>query len=119
MDESRKRPYAFLLSAALVHLKWDLVGFWTGLSLWRPWRLLRESHRVRRAAHRAVAFHNLAIFLTQDLRGFSEEEFWAEIEDFDKRFPDDGVDYRGMFDRKLAGEEVIVIKPTGQKIGPR
>jgi hypothetical protein len=113
MDESRKQTYSFLLSAALLHVKWDLVASWTGLSLWRPWRLLRESHRVRRAAHRAVAFHNLAIFLTHDLAGFSEEMFWREIEAFNKRFPDDWADYRGMFDRKLAGEEVFIIKPKG------
>jgi hypothetical protein len=111
MDENRKQAYSFLLSAALLHLKWDLVAFWTGLSLWRPWRLLYESRRIRRAAHRAVAFHNLAIFVTYDFSGFREDMFWKEIEEFRKRFPNDWADYRKMFDRKLAGEEVIVIKP--------
>jgi hypothetical protein len=111
MEEKRKQAYSFLLSAALLHLKWDTAPFWRGLSLWRPWRLRQESYRVRRATTRARAFHNLAIFLTHDLAGFSEEFFWGEISEFREQFPDDRTDYRTMFDRKLAGEEVFVIKP--------
>jgi hypothetical protein len=113
MDNNRKQAYAFLLSAALLHLKWDLVGFLPGLNLWQPWRLLRQSHSIRRAANRAVAFHNLAILLAQDLDGFDEEYFWKEIEEFRRRFPQDWANYRSMFERKLAGEEVYVIKPGG------
>ena len=107
MDESRKQAYSFLLSAALLHLKWELGNL--DLSVWRPWRLLRDAHRVRRAGRRAVAFHNLAIFLTFNLNGFDEEWFWKDIEELSRRFPDDWPDYRGMFDRKLAGEDVSVL----------
>lgn len=57
------------------------------------------SSQVRRAAHRAIAFHNLAISLTDDLAGFQDEVFWTEIERFRKRYPGDWVDYRRMFDR--------------------
>jgi hypothetical protein len=113
MEANRKQAYAFLLSAALLHLKWDLAAFWRGLD-WRPWRLLQESRRIRKAAHRACAFHNLAIFLTWDMHGFSEDLFWRDIERFMQNFPgQDWTNYRRMFDRKLAGEEVFIIKPGG------
>lgn len=110
--ESRRGAYSFL-SAAMLHLKWDLAGFWAGLSLSRPWRLLGESRQVRRAAHRAVAFHNLAISLTHDLDGFEEGGFWAGIEAFQRRHPDDWANYRRMFERKIAGETVPVVMPGG------
>lgn len=114
MEAARKDAYAFLLSAALLHLKWDLVRFWHGLGWWPPWQLPGNLRRIKMAAHRAVAFHNLAIFLTLDMNGFSEDTFWREIEGFSRRFPEAGwANYRTMFERKLAGEEVFVIKPGG------
>lgn len=121
MDENRKKAYLFLLCAALMHLKWDLVGFWQGLSLWRPWRLVRDSHFVRRAACRAIAFHNLAFFLSCELAGFSEEMFWNDIEEFSNKFPRDFADYRDVFDRKIAGEPTSVTTlpfSVGQAPGP-
>jgi hypothetical protein len=110
MDERRKQAYAFLLSAALLHMRYDLAAFWSGLSIFHPWRLFHESNQVRRASHRAFAFHNLAIILTHDLANFDEERFWNDIEQFKMRFPEDWADYRAMFDRKLAGEEVLVLE---------
>jgi hypothetical protein len=35
-----------------------------------------------------------------------------DVDEFKKSFPEDWSDYRGMFNRKLAGEEVFV-KPAG------
>jgi hypothetical protein len=114
MDENRKNAYAFLLCAAFLHLKWDLVNFWSGLKWWPLWRIPQYSRQVRKAAGRAIAFHNLAIFLTLEMNRFSEDRFWGEIEQFLRRFPEeDWTNYRGMFERRLAGEEVFVIKPGG------
>ena len=73
MDEARTRAYRMLLAQGLLHLKWDLARFYDGLSLTRPWQLLRESRSVRTAAFRAFAFHNLAISAAADFVGFSEE----------------------------------------------
>jgi hypothetical protein len=114
MEDNRRAAYAFLLSAALLHLKWDLVNFGPGLRWWPPWHLPRHSRRIRRAAHRAIAFHNLAIFLAHGMDHFREDRFWRDVEAFRLRFPEeDWADYRGMFERKLAGEDVFVIKPGG------
>jgi hypothetical protein len=114
MEGTRKEAYSFLLSAAMLHLKWDLGRFWDGPSWWPPWRLIQHSWQTKKAAHRAVACHNLAIFLTQEMDGFCEDTFWREIESFLHQFPEEGwSDYRRMFERKLAGEEVIVVKPGG------
>jgi hypothetical protein len=112
MAERRKEAYAFLLSAGLLHLKWELADFRKGLNFWRPWRLLRQSRQIRRAAHRAIAFHNLASFMTWGLAGFSEVRFWKEIEAFRQRFPDDQADYQEMFERKLSGEEISIARPN-------
>jgi hypothetical protein len=114
MEAARKEAYAFLLSAAMLHLKWDLVRFWHGLGWWTPWRLPEDLRRIRMAAHRAVAFHNLAVFLTLDMEKFNEDTFWREIEEFSLRFPEaELANYRGMFEKKLAGQNVLVIKPGG------
>ena len=109
MEENRTKAYSFLLSAAMLDLKWDLVQFWNGLSLWRPWRLLRQSRHVQRAAHRAVAFHNLAFFVAHDFDGFREELFWMDIAKFKSRFPEQYRDYERAFERKLLGEELFLV----------
>jgi hypothetical protein len=114
MDSVKKEAYAFLLSTAMLHLKWELVGSLNGLNWWPPWRLPEETRKIKRSAYRAVVFHNLAISLTHDMNGFNEETFWREIDEFLQRFPEAGwTNYRGMFERKLAGEDVMVIKPGG------
>jgi hypothetical protein len=114
METVTKGAYAFLLSAATLHLKWDLVRFWGGFIWWPPWRLPGHLRAIKRAAHRAVTFHNLAVFLTLEMNGFNEERFWREIDEFVRRFPEEeSANYRGMFERRLAGDEVWVIKPGG------
>ena len=112
MDSNRQQAYAFLLNAALLHLKWDLTNFWKGMD-WRPWRFIEQSRRVKRAARRAIAFHNLATFMAHGMEAFEEDRFWREIQDFTEQFPEDSAKYRRMFDRKLAGEEVMIIRPGG------
>ena len=82
--------------------------------LWIPWRLWAGLRNARRAACRAVAFHNLAIFATQDFQGFSEERFWDDVERFLRDFPEaDWCNYRGMFEASLRGETLHVIEPGG------
>ena len=113
MDEARVRAYRFLLAQGLLHLKWDLARFYGGLSLARPWRLLRESRAVRTAAFRAFAFHNLAICAASDFARFSEELFWRDIDSFRRDCPDALCPYREVFERCLRGEPVCVIAPGG------
>jgi hypothetical protein len=49
------------------------------------------------------------MFLTWDMRGFDEERFWRDIEEFQRDCPDAGnADYRRLFEQVLAGEEVNV-----------
>jgi hypothetical protein len=110
MEDVRKQAYWFLLCAAMLHLKWDLASFGAGSS---PWRLIIGTRQVRKAARRAVAFHNLAIFASLDFAGFREDPFWQEIDAFQARYPNDPADYRRMFERKLAGQEVFITKPGG------
>ena len=112
MEPARERAYRAILSAALLHIKWDLACLFGGFS-WLPWRLRRQMRACPRAACRAVAFHNLAIFATLEFRGFAEERFWRDVERFLQRYPESRwSDYRGMFELP-AGEEVHVIAPGG------
>jgi hypothetical protein len=113
MDATREQAYRLLLSAGLLHVKWDLACLYGGFS-WLPWQFLHQARSARRAAHRAATFHNLAIFAAQDFRGFSEDWFWGEVERFSRDFPESGwSNYRGMFEAALRGEEVHVIQPGG------
>jgi hypothetical protein len=117
MDEARVRSYRVLLAQGLLHLKWDLARFYGGLSLSRPWQLLRESRAVRTAAFRAFAFHNLAIFAASDFAGFSEEKFWADIDKFHRDCPDALCPYREVFERCLRAEPVDIVAPGGVSQG--
>lgn len=113
METNREQAYRFLLSAGLLHVKWDLACLYGGFS-WLPWRFSHEARSARRAAHRAATFHNLAIFAAQGFRGFSEEMFWHEVERFSHDFPEsDWSNYRGMFEALLRGEPVYIIQPGG------
>jgi hypothetical protein len=113
MEQEREKAYRFVLAAGLLHLKWDLACLYGDFSWLNPFRMWRELHSAKRAAYRAAAFHNLAIQSTQGFAGFSEKQFWDDIERFRQRFPGgDWADYRRMFDRVAAGEEVAVFAPT-------
>ena len=113
MEPARERAYRVLLSASLLHIKWDLACLFGGIRL-LPWAFRRQMRACRRAACRAFAFHNLAILASQDFEGFSEERFWQDVERFLEHYPEsDWSDYRGMFERCLRGEEIHVIAPGG------
>ena len=115
MDVERENAYRFLLAAGLLHLKWDLGGINGSFAWFNPLRLRRQIQAAHRAAFRAFAFHNLAIFSTWGFDGFSEERFWKDIEYFRTKFPGwDWADYRSMFDRVLAGDDVRVIAPDAE-----
>lgn len=113
MDHIRTQAYRFLLAQALLHLKWDLVSFRSGLSLFRPWQLLSARRRIHIAAQRAYTFHNLAIYATLDFKGFSEEWFWKDIDGFSRRFPETLCPYREVFARFLRDQPVCIIAPFG------
>lgn len=113
MEASHVRAYRLLLSSAMLHIKWDLACLYGGFS-WLPWRFLYQARNVRRAAYRAVAFHNLATFAAHDFEGLSEERFWRDVERFLRNFPEcPWSNYRGMFEAALRGEEVFVAAPGG------
>ena len=113
MEAVREHAYRLLLSAGLLHVKWDLDCLYGGFS-WNPWRFSRQARNVRRAADRACTFHNLAIFAAQGFKGFSEEYFWREVEGFMRDFPEDlWSNYRGMFEASLRGEPVYVAQLGG------
>lgn len=113
VNDTRIRAYRILLAQGLLHLKWDLADFYGGLSLSRPWRLLRQSRLVRLAACRAFAFHNLAIFAANDFADFSEEKFWEDIGRFRRDFPDALCPYRDIFEQCLRGEPVSILASSG------
>ena len=94
-------------------VKWDLARFYGGLSLSRPWQLLRQSRAVRTAAFRTFAFHNLALFAASDFAGFSEEAFWSDIDKFRRDCPNALCLYREVFERCLRGEPVSIVAPGG------
>jgi hypothetical protein len=115
MERERERAYRFVLAAGLLHLKWDLACLFGGFSWLNPRSLRRQLRAAHRAAFRAGAFHNLAIFSTQGFAGFAEEQFWHDIEQFSMKFPGfDWADYRSMFDRVLAGEDVQITAPSAE-----
>jgi hypothetical protein len=110
MDAVREHAYRLLLSAGMLHVKWDLACFYGGFT----WKLRHQVRRGRRAACRSVAFHNLAIFATYDFVGFSEERFWGDIERFLRNFPESPwSNYREIFEHALLGEPVHIIAPDG------
>jgi hypothetical protein len=112
MEAERQRAYQIILAAGLLHVKWDLACWYGGFTWLLPWRWRRQVRAARRATFRSAAFHNLAIFASQGFAGFSEEQFWQGVEQFNQDFPEaSGADYRGMFERCLRGEEVGIIKP--------
>lgn len=113
MDATRERAYRLLLSAGLLHVKWDLACLYGGFS-WLPWRFWRQTRCARRAAYRAATFHNLAIFAAHDFQDFSEDRFWHEIAQFSRDFPESSwSNYRSIFEAFLRGELVNVIQPGG------
>lgn len=113
MDEVKIHAYRVLLAQGLLHLKWDLACLLGGLSWFQPREALRQIRSAHIAAVRAYRFHNLAITSTWEFQGFSEEEFWAGIEDFRRRFPRALCPYRDVFERCLRGEPVHVAAPDG------
>jgi hypothetical protein len=110
MDEAKQRAYRFVLSAGLLHVKWDLACWYGGFDFWN-WR--RQARAARRASLRAFAFHNLAIHTSRDFQGFSEQKFWEDIELFRRDCPDALCPYREMFNRCLRGEPQDIIAPSG------
>lgn len=113
MEATREQAYRLLLSAGLLHVKWDLACLYSGFS-WLAWRFRQQARNARRAAYRSVTFHNLAIFAAQGYSGFSEEHFWQEVDAFLRAFPESREsNYRGIFEHALRGEQVYIIAPGG------
>jgi hypothetical protein len=113
MDTARKNAYRLVLAAGLLHLKWDLACVLNGFGWLSPRRVMLQVRAMRRAAARAYAFHNLAIFSTQEFHGFDEGMFWGDIEKFDRKSATDPSNYRLIFERCLRGEEVNIVSPNG------
>ncbi len=113
VEATREQASRLLLSAGMLHVKWDLACLYGGFS-WLPWRFWQQARNARRAADRAFTFHNLAIFAAQDFEGFSENRFWREVEQFTSHYPESRwSNYRGMFEASLRGEPVHVVQPGG------
>ena len=112
MNEQTVDAYRFLLCSAMLHIKWDLAPTFGRLEWWNPLAWMRLVRQAEIAGSRAFAFHNLAILMSRDLRGFEEDRFWDDIEWFRRKHPNaPNADYRGLFERKLAGEDVWIIQP--------
>lgn len=112
MDATKTRAYLIVLAQGLLHLKWDLACLLGGLSWWPP-HAIGQLRAARRAALRAYALHNLAIRSTFDFTGFSEEQFWADIEKFQRDCPGALCPYRTVFELCLRGEAVNIVAPSG------
>jgi hypothetical protein len=110
MDDLTKRAYRAVLSAGLLHLKWDLAC-WIGGADTKNTEY--QSLNAECASFRAAAFHNLAIYAVSDFVDFSEEYFWDEIARFNEKFPDAVCPYRQIFERALRGEAIHIIAPDG------
>ena len=120
MSEQRARAYRILLSVAVLHLKWDLACVEGGLSWLNPWKLLDQIRAVRKAACRARAFHNLALFAARDFDGFHEDHFWEEIDWFHRKCQSDRSCYRDLLEACLADEPPDILSlacraPEGAK----
>jgi hypothetical protein len=110
MDELRKHAYRVVLSAGLLHMKWDLACWYGGLD---PHDATRQGESAQRASFRAFAFHNLAIHAAADFAGFSEDLFWRDFDLFHRDCPDALCPYREFFDRCLRSEPVDIVAPDG------
>jgi hypothetical protein len=113
MEEAKRRAYRLLLAHGMLHLKWDLAGLLGGISWFRPRLAWLQARAARQAAKRAYAFHNLAIRSAFDFAGFSEEEFWSDIQKFRRDCPEAPCPYREVFERCLRGEPVNILAPGG------
>lgn len=113
MDQTRLNAYQVVLAQGLLHLKWDLACLIGGFSWLHPWNWRSALRSAHIAAHRACAFHNLAIFSTHDFKNFSEDQFWADLTQFHERFPEALCPYRDVFERYMRGESVDIVNPMG------
>lgn len=110
MDERRQRAYRTLLSAGLLHLKWDLACWLGQKSMWVTGDQRRAA---RRSSLRARAFHNLAIFAENGFENFDEHRFWRDIEQLQADCPNSIGNYKVLFERCLRGEAITIIAPDG------
>jgi len=114
MDIDRQEAYRLVLAAGMLHIKWDLACWGNSFPWFNlfEWRLLWQQGVI--AADRSRTFHNLAISASRHFEGFSEEQFWIDVEHFHDRHPETNwADYRGIFERCLRGESVEIIRPGG------
>jgi len=47
------------------------------------------------------AFHNLPLVLSDDPKKFDEKLFWEYVESFQRMYPQDGRDYKFLFNQKM------------------
>jgi hypothetical protein len=110
MEHNRQAAYRTLLAHGLLHIKWDLACYPLN---GRPslWKWSRIGRAVRHAAHRVIAFHNLAIFSTNDFEQFDEDRFWSGLSQFHEQFPGaKRANYRDVFETALSGERVPIFR---------
>src|SRR5262245_1764311 len=105
MDEQRKRAYRSLLYTAMLDIRrlaWlppDALGAEDELAR------QRVAQQIRRAGMIADWLHNLALFASEDFRGFDEGWFWNELAALEAKQPDFDLSlYRHQFEAMQSGE---------------
>ncbi len=105
MEQIRQRAYLELLAHAVLDIRFHTF-VWLGRMHWWDPRFWRRAVRgARRANALADCFHNLARCAPDGFRDFREEWFWRDVEDFERRFPWEYSNFKGLFDRYLAHKQ--------------
>lgn len=107
MDKKKFDAYRFLFSRAMLDIKWKTQGMLRGLSIY-PIFLFRQIRLIKDIAEFAYIFHNLPIFIEQDMTNFNEDRFCKDIDQFSETHGDYWPNYRILFEKHLNGEDVNI-----------
>lgn len=92
----------------MLDIKWYTGRYLKGLSP-NPLKFKEQSDIVKAIAELSYSFHNLPIFLEQDIMDkFDEEIFWKDLEETIKRHQLLNTEYRELFLKKLDGENIHI-----------
>lgn len=102
MNHETKTAYRHLLYVAMLAIRTYCQS--RGQPSWSLFEWYRQYRRSRIAGAMADWLHNLALYSSQEFKGFDEQLFWKEHAYLCDRFPGKQLErYREIFDEYLNG----------------
>lgn len=109
MNEARINAYRFILSKAMLDIKWHSQSKLEGLSQ-NFLKFKKQSQEIEDIANLAYCFHTLAIHLTLDMNDFEEDAFWTDLKNTTINYHQIlYTDYESLFNRHLKGDDVSIL----------